>query len=119
MEAERKASEREIELLKWREELRRAEIDYEIRRGDLAALTAKSLQLELQLATRRAGRLRTPVGGAGGASLDRVIGELEKQTLEAQRDQAASSIDVAKTEMVVLNRRLGLLDAQQRVLGGN
>ncbi|MDQ3208494.1 MAG: hypothetical protein M3Q37_07770 [Gemmatimonadota bacterium] len=119
MEAERKASEREIELLKWREELRSAEIDFEIRRGDLAALTAKSLQLELQLATRRAGRLRTPMGGAGGASLDRVIGELEKQTLEAQRDQAASSIDVAKTEMVVLNRRLGLLDAQQRVLGGN
>ena len=119
MEAERKASEREIELLKGREELRRAEIEFEIRRADLAALTAKSLQLELQLATRRAGRLRTPVGGAGGASLDRVIGELEKQTLEAQRDQAASSIDVAKTEMVVINRRLVLLDAQQRVLGGN
>jgi hypothetical protein len=119
MEAERKASEREIELLKGREELRRAEIEFEIRRADLAALTARSLQLELQLATRRAGRLRTPVGGAGGASLDRVIGELEKQTLEAQRDQAASSIDVAKTEMFVIDRRLELLDAQQRVLGGN
>ncbi|MEA2725490.1 MAG: hypothetical protein QOH59_3261, partial [Gemmatimonadales bacterium] len=36
----------------------------------------------------------------------------------AQRDQAASSIDVAKTEMVVIDRRLELLDAQQRVLGG-
>ena len=119
MEAERKAAEREIELLKGREELRRAEIEFEIRRADLAALTAQSLQLELQLATRRAGRLRTPVGGAGGASLDRVIGELEKQTLEAQGQQAASSIEVAKTEMVVINRRLELLDAQQRVLGGN
>jgi hypothetical protein len=118
MEAERKASEREIELLKGREELRSAEIEFEIRRADLSALTAKSLQLELQLATRRAGRLRTPVGGAGGASLDRVIGELEKQTLEAQRDQAAASIDVAKTEMMVLNRRLELLEAQQSVLGG-
>lgn len=118
LEAERKASEREIELLKGREELRKAEIEFEIRRADLAALTAKSLQLELQLATRRAGRLRAPGGGAGGASLDRVIGELEKQTLEAQRDQAASSIDVAKTEMVVINRRLELLEAQQRVLGG-
>jgi hypothetical protein len=119
MEAERKASEREIELLRGREELRRAEIEFEIRRADLAALTAKSLQLELQLATRRAGRLRTPVGGAGGASLDRVIGELEKQTLEAQGNQAAASIDVAKTEMMVINRRLELLHAQQRVLGGN
>lgn len=118
LEAERKAAEREIELLKGREELRRAEIEFEIRRADLAALTAKSLQLELQLATRRAGRLRTPVGGAGGASLDRVIGELEKQTLEAQREQAASSIDVAKTEMIVIDRRLELLGAQQSVLGG-
>lgn len=118
LEAERKAAEREIELLKGREELRRAEIEFEIRRADLAALTAKSLQLELQLATRRAGRLRAPVGGAGGASLDRVIGELEKQTLEAQREQAASSIDVAKTEMIVIDRRLELLDAQQSVLGG-
>lgn len=118
LEAERKAAEREIELLKGREELRRAEIEFEIRRADLAALTAKSLQLELQLATRRAGRLRTPVGGAGGASLDRVIGELEKQTLEAQREQAAASIDVAKTEMIVIDRRLELLGAQQSVLGG-
>ena len=118
LEAERKASEREIGLLKGREELRRAEIELEIRRADLAALTGKSLQLELQLATRRTGRIRTPVGGAGGASLDRVIGELEKQTLEAQREQAASSIEVAKAEMIVINRRLGLLEAQQSVLGG-
>lgn len=118
LEAERKAAEREIELLKGREELRSAEIEFEIRRADHAALTARSLQLELQLATRRAGRLRTPVGGAGGASLDRVIGELEKQTLEAQREQAASSIEVAKTEMIVIDRRLELLEAQQSVLGG-
>ena len=118
LDAERKAAEREIELLRGREELRSAEIEFEIRRADLAALTAKSLQLELQLATRRAGRLRMPGGGAGGASLDRVIGELEKQTLEAQREQAASSIDVAKTEMNVIDRRLELLQAQQSVLGG-
>jgi hypothetical protein len=118
LEAERKAAEREIELLKGREELRRAEIEFEIRRADLAAATARSLQLELQLATRRAARLRTPVGGAGGASLDRVIGELEKQTLEAQREQAAFIIDVAKTEMIVIDRRLELLYAQQSVLGG-
>lgn len=118
LEAERKAAEREVELLKGREGLRRAEIEFEIRRADLAALTGKALQLELQLATRRAGRLRTPVGGAGGASLDRVIGELEKQALEAQREQAAASIDVAKSEIIVIDRRLELLEAQQSVLGG-
>lgn len=119
LEAERKAAEREIDLLKRREDLRKAETDLEAARAELAALTAKSLQLELQLATRRAGRLRKPVGGAGGASLDRVIGELEKQTLEAQRAQASSQIDVSENEMMVIDRQLDLLDAQQRVLGGN
>jgi hypothetical protein len=119
LEAERKAAEREIELLERREELRQAETELEISRAELAGLTKKALELELQLAVRRASRIRAPVGGAGGASLDRVIGELEKQTLEAQRAQAASSIDVADQEMKVIDRRLELLDAQQRVLGGN
>jgi hypothetical protein len=118
LEAERKAAEREIELLKRREELRDAETDLESRRAELAGLTKSALELELQLAVRRAGRLRTSVGGAGGASLDRVIGELEKQTLEAQRAQAASSIEVSDQEIKVLDRRLELLDAQQKILGG-
>jgi hypothetical protein len=118
LDAERKAAEREIDLLKRREELRQAEIELETQRAELAGLTRKALELELQLATRRAGRSRTPVGGAGGASLDRVIGELEKQTLEAQRAQAGSSIDVADREIRMIDRRLELLDAQQKVLGG-
>lgn len=118
LEAERRAAEREIDLLAVREELRQAEIELETQRADLAALTKRALELELQLAVRRAGRLRTPVGGAGGASLDRVIGELEKQTLEAQRAQAACDIDVADREIRVIDRRLELLDAQQKVLAG-
>lgn len=118
LEAERKAAEREIDLLKVREELRQAETDLETQRAEQATLTHKALQLELQLATRRTGRSRAPIGGAGGASLDRVIGELEKQTLEAQREQAASTATVAEGEMKVIDRRLDLLDAQQRVLSG-
>ena len=51
--------------------------------------------MELQLATQAGGPASEPGGGAAGASLDRVIGELEKQTLEAQREQAASTIEVA------------------------
>jgi hypothetical protein len=118
LEAERKAAEREIELLRRREELREAEIVLETKRADLAALTKQALELELQLAVRRAGRRRAPVGGAGGASLDRVIGELEKQTLDAQRAQAAAAIDLSDQEIRVLDRRLEMLDAQQRVLAG-
>jgi chromosome segregation ATPase len=118
LEAERKAAEREKGLFERREELRQAEIELETARGELASLTQKALQLELQLAVRRAGRLRTPIGGAGGASLDRVIGELEKQTLEAQRAQSEYSPEVAAREIKVIDRRLELLEAQQKVLGG-
>jgi hypothetical protein len=118
LEAERKAAEREIDLLEVREELRQVETDLETKRAELADLTQKALQLELQLATRRTGRSRSPVGGAGGASLDRVIGELEKQTLEAQRAQAFASLDVSDREVKVIDRRLDLLEAQQRVLSG-
>jgi hypothetical protein len=119
LEAERKAAERERGLFERREELRQAEIDLETTRGELAGLTEKALQLELQLAVRRAGRLRKPIGGAGGASLDQVIGELEKQTLEAQRAQAAYGPVVAGQEISVIDRRLELLEAQQKLLGGN
>jgi hypothetical protein len=118
LEAERKAAEREIDLLQVREELRQADTELETKRAELADLTHKSLQLEFQLATRRAGRSRAPGGGAGGASLDRVIGELEKQTLEAQRAVAVSSVGVADREITVIDRQLDLLDAQQRVLSG-
>lgn len=118
LEAERKAAEREIELLKRREELREAETVLETKRAELASLTKQALELELQLAIRRAGRRRAPVGGAGGASLDRVIGELEKQTLEAQRAQSASSIEVSDQEIRVIDRQLEMLEAQQKVLGG-
>jgi hypothetical protein len=118
LEAERKAAEREIDLLEVREELRQVETDFETKRAELAQLTEKALQLELQLATRRASRSRAPIGGAGGASVDRVIGELEKQTLEAQRAQAYASLDVSDSEVKVIDRRLDLLDAQQRVLSG-
>ncbi|HET6777792.1 MAG TPA: hypothetical protein VFH26_02800 [Gemmatimonadales bacterium] len=118
LEAERKAAEREIELLRRREELRDAETILETKRAELSGLMKQALELELQLAIRRAGRKRVPVGGAGGASLDRVIGELEKQTLEAQRVQSASSIEVSDQEIRVIDRRLEMLDAQQRVLAG-
>jgi hypothetical protein len=118
LEAERKAAEREKGLLEVREELRQAEIELETSRTELAGLNQKALELELQLAVRRAGRSRTPIGGAGGASLDRVIGELEKQTLEAQRAMAFYSTEGAEHEVRVIDRRLEMLDAQQKVLGG-
>jgi hypothetical protein len=118
LEAERKAAEREIDLLERREDLREAETELESKRAEFLALNKKALELELQLAIRRAGRQRKSIGGAGGASLDRVIGELEKQTLEAQRAEAAASIEVSDQEIKTIDRRLELLDAQQKILGG-
>jgi hypothetical protein len=118
LEAERKAAEKEIDLLKRREELREAEATLETKRSELASLTKQALELELQLARRRASRRRGTLGAAGAASLERVIGELEKQTLDAQRAQSASSAEVADQEIQVIDRRLDLLDAQQKLLGG-
>jgi hypothetical protein len=118
LEAERKAAEREIDLLRRRADLREAEAVLETIRAELAGLTKQALELELQLAIRRAGRRKVSGGAAGLASMDRVIGELEKQTLEAQRAQAASSIEVSDQEIRVIDRRLDLLDAQQKLLGG-
>jgi hypothetical protein len=118
LEAERKAAEKEIDLLKRREELRDAEAVLETKRSELASLTKQALELELQLARRRASRRQRALGAATAASLERVIGELEKQTLDAQRAQSASSMEVADQEIQVIDRRLDLLDAQQRLLGG-
>jgi len=66
------------------------------------------------------GVVRAQVTAMMGASSAGVsgVGELEKQTLEAQRAQAAASIDVSEQEIRVLDSRLELLDAQQKVLGG-
>ena len=47
-----------------------------------------------------------------------MIGELEKQTLEAQRAQSAYSPTVANQEIRAIDRRLELLQAQQELLGG-
>ena len=118
LEAERKAAEREVDLLKVREELRQAETDLETKRAEFADLNQKALQLELQLSIRRAGRSRAPASGAGAASQDRVIGELEKQTLQAQREQAIAGVELADREIRVIDRRMDLLDAQLRVLSG-
>jgi hypothetical protein len=118
LEAERKAAEKEIDLLRRREELREAEAVLETNRSELASLTKQALELELQLARRRATRRRGSLGASAAASLERVIGELEKQTLEAQRAQSAAIMDVADQEIRVIDRRLDLLDAQQRRLGG-
>ena len=118
LEAERKAAEREIDLLKVREELRQVETDLETKRAEFADLSQKALQLELQLSIRRAGRSRAPASGAGAASQDRVIGELEKQTLQAQREQAIAGVEQADREIRVIDRRMDLLDAQLRVLSG-
>ena len=61
LEAERKAAEREIDLLERREDLRLAETELESKRGEYSALTKKALELELQLAIRRAGRRLTMI----------------------------------------------------------
>ena len=114
---------KKVEIIRLKEKIGMAkkenrETDLETKRAEFADLSQKALQLELQLSIRRAARSQAPASGAGAASQDRVIGELEKQTLQAQREQAMAGVELADREIRVIDQRMDLLDAQLRVLSG-
>jgi chromosome segregation ATPase len=117
-ESERRAAEREKDLLERRASLREAEIDLARQEVERAELRRKALELELQLALQRTARSRATPGSPEAASLDRIIADLERQTLEAQRAHAARAGDVADHEEEVVERLLAILEAQQKVVTG-
>ena len=88
-------------------------------RKSLAEATRKSLELELQLSTRRGER---ELAGAGDAAValrhDNVIRDLERKVLEAQRVQADREKQVAERHQDITRRRLELYQAQGAA-GGN
>jgi hypothetical protein len=113
LEAEKRVIERQREFLERRDALHSAEFD----RGKAAKLLAqadqKALEMELQLAGRRAERAQV-AGKDATATLthDEVIHELERRTLEAQRQRAEAAKDVASRDQDIARRRLDLYTAQ-------
>ena len=86
-------SERQKQFLERREALHAAELDQAKAAKKVAETQQKALEMELQLSGRRDDRSR--VAGDPTATLrqDEVIRELERKTLEAQRQRAEAAKD--------------------------
>jgi hypothetical protein len=119
LEAEKTVTERQKQFLDRREALHGAELDQGKAAKRLAQADQKALEMELQLAGRRAGRAQ--VAGTDATAtlrLDEVIRELERKTLEAQQQRAEAAKDLASRDQDIARRRLDLYRAQM-VASGN
>jgi multidrug efflux pump subunit AcrA (membrane-fusion protein) len=112
-EAEKKDAERHKQFLERRVSLHQAEKDAARARKNLAESTQKALELELQLANRRADRDRTATTDAAATMRhENVIRDLERKVLEAQRAEADREKQVADKHQDIAKRRLELYQAQ-------
>jgi hypothetical protein len=118
-EAEKKDAERHKQFLERRVSLHQAEKDAARARKNLAESSQKALELELQLANRRADRDRTATTDAAATMRhENVIRDLERKVLEAQRVEAEREKQVADKHQDIAKRRLELYQAQVAA-GGN
>ena len=115
LEADRKAAEEDLRLLERREALRDAEIDLEKKREEWAEARRKALELELQLTVRRLAQDRAGNPDTTDVLTRKLLGDLEKRTLEAQQDEVDQSKGVADRQQVIIKRRLEILEAQQSI----
>jgi hypothetical protein len=112
-EAEKKDAERHKQFLERRVSLHQAEKEAAKARRSLAEASQKALELELQLANRRAERDRAATADAAAALRhENVVRELERKVLEAQRTQADREKQVADKHQDIAKRRLELYQAQ-------
>lgn len=112
----RKALERELSLLEQRESLRDAEIDLARQSVELANLTRRALSFERELVLKRLERTNLTEPGPVTSSLDRVILDLEAQTLAARVELADKAVDVATREKRVAERQLKINEARRRIV---
>ena len=115
LEVDRKAAEEDLRLLERREALRDAEIDLEKKREEWAEARRKALELELQLTVRRLAQDRAGNPDTTDVLTRKLLGDLEKRTLEAQQDEVDQSKGVADRQQVIIKRRLEILQAQQSI----
>jgi hypothetical protein len=114
LQAEKKVGERQKLFLERRQALHDAEVDQAKTSKRLAEADQKALEMELQLASRRAERERLgPNDPTAALRQDEVIHELERKTLDAQRQRAEAAKDVASRDQDIAKRRLDLYQAQQ------
>ena len=85
----------------------------------MAVTEQKALEMELQLASRRADRGRLAGDPTSALRQDAVIRELERKTLEAQRERAEAAKDLASRDQDIAKRRLDLYQAQVAASGSS
>jgi hypothetical protein len=117
---EKKVLERQRDFLERRAALHSSEMDAAKAAKKLAQVSQKGLDLELQLAHRRADRARV-AGTDATATLthDEVIRELERRTLAAQQSRAQAAKDLAARDEDIAKRRLELYQAQAAAAGAH
>ncbi len=113
-----KALNRDKDLFEKREALRDAEIDLAKKRGELAILMKQALDLERQMTLKRAEQTEISSGGLDAARTARILIDLEKGTLEAQKKVADKQGDVADSAKKVVVRQLKTLEAQRNIYAG-
>ena len=116
LDAELKALERERDLLTRAEALRGAELDLARESASLASITRTALGVERELAVKRGDRGGVTAGTTAASSVERVILDLEHQTMTAKVKQADKQIDVASREKSLAESRLKLLDARRKIV---
>jgi len=116
--ADGKALERDKDLLDQQQALRDAEISLAQKQNELAMLTKQALDLEKQLAGKRADQTVSNVSKPDLARTARRLVDFEKTTLEAQKKVADKQADVADAGKKVIEHRLKTLEAQQNIYGG-
>jgi hypothetical protein len=99
-----------------RERLGSVEIDLARRAGELAGLEKRALELERELVLKRIDAEGDGSEGPVASSRNRVILELEEQTLRAQVTHAEKQVEVATLEKQTIDRLLKILSARRRVV---
>jgi hypothetical protein len=107
LEAEKRAVEREQRWAEQLEALDNAELEAAREARGVGVAKHQALELELQLAQKRAARASVVRGKSADAE-DVVTRELEEQTLEAQREYRRLAHQLAEKEEGLSNKRLDL-----------
>lgn len=118
LETEKNALNRDKNLFEQREGLRDAEIDLARKRSELSILMKQAFDLERQLALKRADQTGDDISGPDGAREARLLIDLEKASLEAQKNVADKQGEVAGSAKKVIVRQLKTLEAQQNIYAG-
>jgi hypothetical protein len=116
--AEGKSLDRDKELLDQQLALREAEIILARARNEFASTTKQALDFERQLAQKRADQGVAAASKSDQARAARLLLDLEKATLEAQKKAADKQGEITDGLKKAIDHRLKTLEAQQNIFGG-